>query len=238
MSFFQSMFANKASDLSAQLKSAITNIDPVGATEAEITDMTHNVDMFAKSAADAKAKVDVAQATVDSLKNDKTRYVSAITLEMAKTPQNETLINKLMSNAEDVKTKLVTAEAALTATQSHASTSLSNHRAAVDKLSKMRQELTEAQSTLEEAKAEAVEAATRKREAEVAANILKPSSNSSALELMKQHAAELKSHIAADNMTADALTHKPDDDVAAALAAVSAPAPAMSAQERLAALGG
>lgn len=239
MGFFNAVFHQKIGDLHDAVTNAIVTHDPIGSSEAQIAEWAQNVDTLAGIAASMKTHQDDAQKAYNDLNEQKTRYIAAIKLKQAETPQNAALINKLLTDAEAVNTKLTAAKASLDAATAHAEQAVSNHSQAVAKLTTMRESLSAAQEEMTNAQQELAAANESKRQAEIAANILKGGDDgTSALSVMQAQAKALHEKVVAAQMTSDALTHKPDDDVAAALAAVDGAPPSASAEDRLAALGG
>ena len=239
MGFFNAMFNQKLGAAHDALTNAIVTHDPIGSTEAQIAEWAHNVDTLASIAASMKTHQDDAQKAVDDLNAQKTRFIAAIKLKQGETPPNAALISKLLSDAEGVNTKLKAALTSLETAKAHADQAVSNHTQAVEKLTTMRESLTAAREEMTNAQQELAAAEEAKRQAEIAANILKGGdSGNSALSVMQQQTKALHEKLMAAEMTSAALSHKPDDDVAAALAAVDAAPPAASDEDRLKALMG
>jgi DNA repair exonuclease SbcCD ATPase subunit len=240
MSFFGALIGEKAHELHDAAFQAVVSADPKGASEAQMQQYIHNVDTLASIAATAQLQADADAAKILSLKADYTRHLTAATLYSQKpeSEQNQTTLNKLLDDAEKLKTDLETATASAQNSAAYAAKCKDNHAQAVTKLQSAREHLNQAMREQAQAQQDAKIADQRKHDQEIAAGLVAGGGDSldAALNAMTAHTNALKQHIEAANLTSSALSgNGADDDVAAALAAVDAK-PTLSAADRLAAL--
>lgn len=234
MSLFGSYLGQKTKDAHNMVVSAVVSFDPQGATEAQISEYVHSVDSMADIAARAEQQAVADEAKISQIQADLDKHIRAIDM-YSSDPTKETVVTKLLSDAETLKADLKSAKDAATDSRKYADERKQVHGEAVTKLTSARANLERAMREQERAKQDAARAAERKRDTEAAAGITSGLNTMDvALDAMNANAAKMRRQAAADGMTAAALTHT-TDDVEEALKAVDAP-PKMSIAERLAAL--
>lgn len=252
MSLLTSIVAENIKAAHRGVTDFIVNIDPEGASEAQISEMIANVDSAASIAAKAEQNAQAAEKARDELKVKLDQYIKAAEIlsaeieglpEGAKRNSKETGLTKIINDAETLKSQYADAVAVADDNRSYAKERLEVHNLGTQKLTTLRTRLEASRREQERARQEATRAAERKREQLSSAGITRGDDHSEvALAAMERKTAQLRQQAAADSLTSGALSKKSegDDEATRALAAASGTAPSLQGdiKSRLAALKG
>jgi len=247
MSLFGNYLGTKAKDLHDGLVKAVVAFDPEGASAAQIEEYKGQVDQLAAIAAKAAQQAQADEARVQQLSADFDRHKKAAGLlagqidsaEGADKAAREQALEKILDEAERLKTDLATAQTSLADSQGYYGERKEVHARAAEKLLRAKSVLEAAVRDQERARQEAERAAERKRDVQQSAGLTNGLDTMDvALDAFKANASAARQKAEADKLTANALggARESDSLVKAALAEADGQAAKPNLKDRLAGL--
>jgi len=244
MSLFGNYLGTKAKDLHDGLVKAVVAFDPEGASAAQIEEYKGQVDQLAAIAAKAAQQAQADEARVQQLSADFDRHKKAAGLlagqiDSAEGAAREQALEKILDEAERLKTDLATAQTSLADSQGYYGERKEVHARAAEKLLRAKSVLEAAVRDQERARQEAERAAERKRDVQQSAGLTNGLDTMDvALDAFKANASAARQKAEADKLTANALggARESDSLVKAALAEADGQAAKPNLKDRLAGL--